>query len=247
MDWLRENDAHLHCKNALLSFVDSTLSQIIVSRKRGKPRLGLVNLTKITRAYKRNEAVYTVRLNPTNKNTKGEEPQWLLVFPKELTELPPKCKVDHAIELIPRAQLVARRPYKMSLPESTELKEQLTQLLEQGFIRPSVSPWSTPMLLNQKKDKTLRLCIDYRKLNQVTIKNKYAIPARIDELLDRLQASKIYSKIDLKSGYYQFRIKDEDIFKTCFNTRFGHYEFTVMPFELTNAPATFSRLMIKIF
>ncbi|MCO5560562.1 hypothetical protein L7F22_014177 [Adiantum nelumboides] len=250
MDWLSKNDAHLHCKNALLSFIYSTSSQVIVSGKRGKPQLRLENLTTIIRAYKKNEVVYTVRLNPTDKNTEGGEPQWLSkfedLFLEELTELTPKWEVDHAIELIPGAQPVAQRPYKMSLPESTKLKEELTQLLEQGFIGPSVSPWSTPVLFNRKKDGTLRLCIDYRGLNQVTIKNKYAIP-KIDKLLDRLQGSKIYSKIDLKFGYYQIKVKDEDIFKIGFHTRFDHYEFTVMPFGLTNAPATFNRLMTKIF
>ncbi len=134
----------------------------------------------------------------------------------------------------------------MSLSEALELKEQLTQLLDQGFIRPSVSPWGAPVLFQKKKDGTFRLCIDFRGLNQCTIKNKYPLP-RIDELLDRLGGSKIFSKIDLRSGYYQVRIKEEDIPKTAFNTRFGHYEFTVMPFGLTNAPATFNRLMTDLF
>ena len=163
-----------------------------------------------------------------------------------MIELPPKREVDHAIELLPGAQPVSKQPYKMSLPEATELKEQLSQLLEQGFICPSVSPWSTPVLFNRKKYGTLRLCIDYRGLNEVTVKNKYGIP-RIDELLDRLHGAFIFSKIDLKSGYYQIRIREEDISKTGFNTRFGHYEFIVMPFGLTNAPATFNRLMTDIF
>ena len=122
----------------------------------------------------------------------------------------------------------------------------LTQLLNQGFIRPSVSPWSTPVLFNRKKDGTLGLCIDYRGLNQVTLKNKNVIP-RIDELLDRLHGSSIYTKIDLKSGYYQIRIKDEDIPKNGFNTRYGHYVFTVMPFGLTNAPEPCNCLMTDIF
>ena len=142
--------------------------------------------------------------------------------------------------------LSARRLYKMSVPKAIELKEQLTQLLDQGYIRPSVSPWSAPVLFVKKKDGTLRMCIDYRGLNQCTIKNKYPIP-RIDELLDRLNGSSIYTKIDLKSGYYQIQIKEEDIPKTGFNTRYGHYEFTVIPFGLTNAPATFNCLMFDIF
>ena len=194
--------------------------------------------------------IYAVKLNPVDKAKSTNELEWLSefkdVFPEELTELPPPRDVDHAIELVPGAQPIAKRPYKMSLPEAIELKEQLTQLLDQGFIKPSVSPWSAPVLFNKEKDGTLRLCIDYRGLSQSTIKNKYPIP-RIDKLLDRLHGSQIFTKIDLKSGYYQIHIKEEDIAKTGFNTRYGHYEFTVIPFGLTYAPATFNRLMFDIF
>ena len=132
------------------------------------------------------------------------------------------------------------------MPEAIELKEQLRQLLEQGFIRPSVSPWEAPILFQKKKDGTLCLCISYWGLNNLRVKNKYPIP-RIDKLLDHLHGSTVFSKIDLKSGYYQIRIKDEDIPKTAFNSRYGHYEFTVMSFGLYNDPATFNRLMQDIF
>ena len=134
----------------------------------------------------------------------------------------------------------------MSPSEELELKNPLNQLLEQGFIKPSLSPWGAPVLFQKKKDGTFCLCIDFRGLNQCTIKNKYPLP-RIGELLDRLGKAKIFSKIDLRSGYYQVRIKEGDIPKTAFNTRFGHYEFTVMPFGLINAPATFNRLMTDLF
>ncbi|MCO5578029.1 hypothetical protein L7F22_031867 [Adiantum nelumboides] len=134
----------------------------------------------------------------------------------------------------------------MSLLEAIELKEQLKQLIEQRFIGPSTSPWGARVLFQKKKDGSLRLCIDYHGLNQVTVKNKYPIP-RIDELLDRLHGSKIFTKIDLRSGYYQIRIKESNIPRTAFNTRYGHYEFTMMYFGLTNAPASFNRLMQDIF
>ena len=250
MDWLKQNDAQIHCKHALLSFSNGQNGRVTVLGKRGQPKLQLVTFSKLLKAYRKRQMIYAVKLNPLDKDLPSTGPKWLEdfqdVFPEELTELPPPRELDHSIELIPGAQPVARRPYKMSLPESAELKEQLTQLLDQGFIHPSISPWSTPVLFNRKKDGTLRLCIDYRGLNQVTVKNKYAIP-RMDELLDRLHGASIFSKIDLKSGYYQIRINEQDIPKTGFNTRFGHYEFTVMPFGLTNAPATFNRLMTKIF
>ena len=123
-----------------------------------------------------------------------------------------------------------------------ELQIQLQELLDKGFIRPSVSPWGAPVLFVKKKDGTLRLCIDYRLLNQVTIKNKYLLP-RIDDLFDQLKSAGVFSKIDLRSGYHQLRIKDEDVMKSAFRTRYGHYEFLVMPFGLTNAPAAFMDLM----
>ena len=202
------------------------------------------------KACHKKQLVFAVKLNPIDKPKSPSEPEWLSkfesIFPEELIELPPPKEVDHEIQLIPRAQPIAKRPYKISLLEVIELKEQLTQLLNQGFIRPSLSPWSAPVLFNRKKDGTLYLCIDYRGLNQCTIKNKYPIP-RIDELLDWLHGSQIYTKIDLRLGYYHIRIKEEDIHKTSFNTRYGHYEFTVIPFGLTNAPTTFNCLISNIF
>ena len=134
----------------------------------------------------------------------------------------------------------------MAPAELAELKKQLQELLDKGFIRPSVSPRGASVLFVKKKDGSLHLCIDYRKLNQVTVKNKYPLP-RIEGLFDQLSRTNVFSKIDLKSGYHQLRIKPDDISKTAFRTRYGHYEFLVMPFGLTNAPATFMELMNQIF
>ncbi|GJS48305.1 putative reverse transcriptase domain-containing protein [Tanacetum coccineum] len=123
--------------------------------------------------------------------------------------------------------------------------DQLQELSDKGFIRPSSSPWGAPVLFVKKKDGSLRMCIDYRELNKLTVKNRYPLP-RIDDLFDQLQGSSVYSKIDLRSGYHQLRVREEDISKTAFRTRYGHYEFQVMPFGLTNAPAVFMDLMNRV-
>jgi hypothetical protein len=130
--------------------------------------------------------------------------------------------------------------------ELAELKVQLQDLLDKGFIRPSASPWGCPALFVKKKDNSLRLCVDYRPLNAVTIKNKYPLP-RIDILFDQLARAKVFSKIDLRSGYHHIKIKPCDIPKTAFSTRYGLYEYLVMSFGLTNAPAYFMYLMNSVF
>eukprot|EP00253_Pinus_taeda_P026946 PITA_26946 len=168
------------------------------------------------------------------------------VFPEEIPGLPPKRNIDFTIELVPGAARVSRAPYRMSVPELTELKMQLQELLDKNYIRPSVSLWGALVLFVKKKDRTFRMCIDYRQLNKLTIKNKYPLP-RIDELFDQVKGATVFSKIDLRSSYHQIRIKDEEIAKTAFRTRYGHYEFVVLPFGLTNAPATFMCLMNSIF
>ena len=137
-------------------------------------------------------------------------------------------------------------PHRMAPVESQELKIQLQELLDKGFIRSSTSPWGAPVLFAKKKDTTLRLCIDYRQFNRVTIKNRYPLP-RIDDLFDQLRGARVYSKIDLRTGYHQLRVRETDIPKTAFRTRYGHFEFTMMPFELTNAPAAFMDLMHRVF
>ena len=172
--------------------------------------------------------------------------EYVDVFPDELPGLPPQRVVDFGIELHPGTSPISMTPHRMAPVELQELRVQLQELLDKGFIRPSTSPWGAPVLFAKKKDKTLRLCIDYRHLNRVTIKNRYPLP-RIDDLFDQLRGARVYSKIDLRTGYHQLRVRDTDIPKTAFRTRYGHYEFTVMPFGLTNAPAAFMDLMHRIF
>jgi hypothetical protein len=168
------------------------------------------------------------------------------VFPDELPGLPPDREVEFVIELQPGTAPISKRSYRMQLNELAELKEQLQELLDKGYIRPSLSPWGYPALFVKKKDGSLRLCVDYRPLNVLTIKNKYPLP-RIDELFDQLARAKVFFKIDLRSGYHQIKIQPSDIPKTTFSTRYGLYEFLVMSFGLTNAPAYFMYLMNSIF
>jgi hypothetical protein len=168
------------------------------------------------------------------------------VFPEELPGMPPEREVEFVIYLLPGTAPISKRPYRMSVEELQELKKQLTELQEAGYIRPSSSPWRAPVLFVLKKDSSQRMCVDYRSLNDVTIKDKYMLP-RIDDLFDQMRGARVFSKIDLRSGYHQMKIRPSDIPKTAFSTRYGLYEFTVMSFGLTNAPAYFMNLMNKVF
>ncbi len=168
------------------------------------------------------------------------------VMPPELPkQLPPKREIDHRIDLVHGARPPAQAPYRMAPPELQELRRQLTELVDSGFIRPSKSPYGAPVLFQKKHDGSLRLCIDYRALNKLTVKNKYPIP-RIDDLFDQLGKARWISKLDLRSGYYHVRVAEEDIEKTACVTRYGSFEYLVMPFGLTNAPATFCALMQRV-
>nr|GEW76803.1 putative reverse transcriptase domain-containing protein [Tanacetum cinerariifolium] len=153
--------------------------------------------------------------------------------------------VEFQIDLIPGAAHVARAPYRLAPSEMKELSDQLQELSDKGFIRPSSSPWGAPVLFVKKKDGSFRMCIDYQELNKLAVKNRYPL-LRIDDLFDQLQGSSIYSKIDLRLGYNQLRVREADIPKTAFRTQYGHYEFWVMPFRMTIAPAVFIDLMNRV-
>jgi hypothetical protein len=168
------------------------------------------------------------------------------IFLDDLPGMPPDRDIEFVIELQPGIAPISKRPYRMPPNELAELKIQLQDLLDKGFIRPSVSPWGCPALFVKKKDNSLRLCVDYHPLNVVTIKNKYPLP-HIDILFDQLAGAKVFSKIDLCSGYHQIKIKPSDIPKTAFSTRYGLYEYLVISFGLTNAPAYFMYLMNSVF
>ncbi|GKB65023.1 putative reverse transcriptase domain-containing protein [Tanacetum coccineum] len=222
MDWLVKHDAVIIYgeKVVRIPYGNKTL---IVEGDKGVSRL---------KKEKRMEDVPVIRNFPE-------------VFLEELPGLPPPRQAEFRIDLVPGAAPVARAPYRLAPSEMKELSIQLQELLEKGFIRPSSSPWGAPVLFVKKKDGSFRMCIDYRELNKLTIKNHYPL-LRIDDLFDQLQGSSVYSKIDLRSGYHQLRIKEEDIPITAFRTRYGHFEFQVMPFGLTNAPAVFMDLMNRV-
>ncbi|GJV77461.1 putative reverse transcriptase domain-containing protein [Tanacetum coccineum] len=200
------------------------------------------------------EPMHKVQNNNDNYNVfamENEHPEQpessndIYLAEQDLPGIPPVRQVEFQIDLIPGAAPIARTPYRLAPSEMQELSNQLQELTDRGFIRPSTSPWGAPVLFVKKKDGSFRMCIDYRELNKLTIKNRYPLP-RIDDLFDQLQGSSVYSKIDLRSGYHQLRVREEDIPKTAFRTRYGHYEFQVMPFGLTNAPAVFMDLMNRV-
>jgi hypothetical protein len=187
-----------------------------------------------------------IELNPAPRSVNEHEERIIQeykdVFAPIPKGLPPERAHDHRIELLPNSQPISKPAYRLAATELDELKRQLDKLLEHGHIRPSKSPYGSPVLFVKKKNGEMRMCVDYRALNNITVKNSYPLP-RIDELLNRLSLAKYFSKIDLASGYHQVRVNPDDVMKTAFRTRYGSYEFLVLPFGLCNAPSTFMHMM----
>ncbi|KAJ0477035.1 putative nucleotidyltransferase, Ribonuclease H [Helianthus annuus] len=249
MDWLSHNQAQIICGKRQIVLKTPSGESLTI---RGDTHYGLpedVSMLKASRCLNRGCVIYMAQVIIEEPKPKIEDlpviSEYPEVFPEELPGLPPDRQVEFRIDIIPGAAPIARAPYRLAPTEMKELRTQLDELLAKGFIKPSSSPWGAPVLFVKKKDGSMRLCIDYRELNKVTIKNRYPLP-RIDDLFDQLQGASYFSKIDLRSGYHQLRVRDEDVHKTAFRTRYGHYEFLVMPFGLTNAPAAFMDLMNRV-
>ncbi|GJX23862.1 putative reverse transcriptase domain-containing protein [Tanacetum coccineum] len=257
MDWLRRYHAVIICDEKLVQvpYGNETLTFCGNESSNGREsRLTVISCSKAQEYMAKGCQVFLAHISTKKEEDKSEGQQikdvpivqdFPKVIPEDLSGLPPARPVEFQIDLIPGAAPVARAPYRLAPSKMKELSEQLQELSDKGFIRPSSSPWGAPILFVKKKDGSFRMCIDYRELNKLTVKNCYPLP-RIGNLFDQLQGSSIYSKIDLRSSYHQLRVREQNIPKTAFKTRYGHYEFQVMPFGLTNAPAVFMDLMNRV-
>lgn len=255
MSWLERVNPHINWRDRIISFEHGEGSHKL--RSSGLT-LCLMTQAEVRREQRKKQLEWAYLILPEllmaeqTDTARGRSERKVIeeyrdVFPKDLPPgLPPEREVDHRIELLPGATPASRPMGRMSSKELDELKAQLQQLTESGFIQPSKSPFGAPVLFVKKKDGSMRMCVDYRALNALTVKNRYPLP-RIDELFDRLQGAKVFSKLDLRSGYHQIRVHPDDVPKTAFRTRYGHFEFLVLPFGLTNAPATFMHLMHQVF
>ncbi|GJZ28458.1 putative reverse transcriptase domain-containing protein [Tanacetum coccineum] len=206
MDWLAKNHAVIVCDKKIVRIPYGNEILIVQGDKSDKAKKSTLSIISCVKAQKYMEKDFSE------------------VFPEDLPGLPPIRQVEFLIDLVPGVAPVARAPYRLAPSEMEELSAQLQELSNKGFIRLSSSPWGAPVLFVKKKDGSFRMCINYHELNKLTVKNRYPF-LRIDDLFDQLQGSSAYSKINLRSGYHQLRVRDEDIPKTAFRTRYAHYEF----------------------
>jgi hypothetical protein len=251
MDWLEQHHAILDCHNKAFTCLDEEGNRRVVQGIPKAVSIREILAMQLKKCYRKDYQIFANHMEEAYKDKVPilEDHVVLQDFEdvfKEIPGLPPKRDIDFSINLMPGVAPVSKTPYKMSTLELKQLQMWLEELLEKGYICPSVSPWGALFLFVNKKYGTMRLCIDFRQLNKLTINNKYPLP-RIDDLFDQLKDANIFSKIDLRLGYHQVRIKEEYIRKNAFKTRYGHYEFTVVPFGLSNAPDVFMCLMNGIF
>ncbi|KAL4038164.1 hypothetical protein IC575_001771 [Cucumis melo] len=247
MDWLAVNHASIDCSRKEVTFNPPSMASFKFKGGGSKSLPQVISAIRASKLLSQGTwgilaSVVDTREADVSLSSEPVVRDYPDVFPEELRVTSAR-EVEFAIELEPaRPHIQAPAEW----PQNRKNQGTSTELLDKGFIRPSVSPWGAPVLFVKKKDGSMRLCIDYRELNKVTVKNRYPLP-RIDDLFDQLQGATVFSKIDLRSGYHQLRIKDEDVPKTAFRSRYGHYEFIVMSFGLTNAPAVFMDLMNRVF
>jgi len=254
--WCASHMAHIDCATNEIYFQYKNRMYYLIANE--PKNSSFVSVNAISNDHIKKHPIYAVILRPCAQETTSDLPEppsdmekllseFSDVFPEKLPPgLPPKRGQDFRIELKPDSAPQKKGLYRLSDLELAELRKQLDELLESGFIRPSKSPWGAPVLFVSKKDGQLRMCVDYRALNRMTIKNGYPLP-RIDDIFDQLRGAKYFSKIDLRSGYHQVRMDDDSIQRTAFRTRYGLFEFLVLPFGLTNAPASFMNLMNDVF
>ena len=251
MDWLAKHRATVDCYRKEVQFSQPGEPEVIFCGERKILSTSLISVMQANKMLRKACQGYLVyAIESANSEMQLEKVpmvnEFFDVFPEDLPGLPLDREIEFEIELAPGTEPISIAPYRMAPAELKELKVQMEELMSKGFVKTSTSPWGAPVLFVKKKDGSLRLCIDYRQLNKVTIRNQYPLP-RIDDLFDQLQGAKVFSKIDLRSRYHQLKIRREYVPKTTFKTRYGHYEFLVMPFGLTNAPAAFMDLMNRVF
>ncbi|XP_052735054.1 uncharacterized protein LOC108319991 [Vigna angularis] len=228
MDWLNTNRVLIDCGAKRLIFPEEDEEELGVTLGKLKEDIMEGATCFLIMTHEDRESADENFERSSNKCTEGRMvvDEFQDVFPEEIPGLPPVREVEFTIDLVTTAAPISVQPYRMAPAELVELKKQIEELMDKQFIRPS--------------------CIDYRQLNKLTIKNKDPLP-RIDDLLDQLHGATVFSKIDLRSGYHQIRVKEDDIQKTAFRSRYGHYEYVVMPFGVTNTPAVFMDYMNRIF
>jgi hypothetical protein len=251
MDWLELHEAILNYKMKWFILVDDEGQRhVIVGRNQGVS-LRFVSSLQLQKSMRKGCKLYAILSLNEKGVAEGLEnlsvvKEFADVFPEELPGMPPERELEFTIDLKPGTELIARMLYRMSTLELQELKMQLKELLDLRLIRPSVSPWGAPVIFIRKKNGSWRICIEYRQLKKATIKNQYPLP-RIDDLFDQMKGATVFFKIDFLSGYHQLWMKEDDVPKTTFKTRFGHYEFIVLPFRLTNSLGVFMCLMNGVF